>query len=304
MASRLSLALLFVALACGGEGSGGQSGSGGALASGGVAAGGSAGTGGALTGGTDAGGFAGIAGSSEAGGLAGAGASGGSAGAGGAGGSAGAGGGAGAGGTPSVPLPGFGTIQGDCGPIDSTELLSSGPFVFHTNLDFASMVFNYAALSPGGKIVHDDGNLGGSSLHSEIFSYEVLYRCELAALLKTEGKIEYQPSATKKTDLLVQLDGYKIGVSVTRAFAFPAGSTYSVAQAQGLLEGKLADILISTQGVKPVDSWQKQILHVLAYNEQHRDALKQAYPNVPAKTKADTIVMVTVTDGDDGFIYQ
>ena len=184
------------------------------------------------------------------------------------------------------------------------ELVSTGPHLFHTNLDFASMSFDYNALSPGGKKVHDEGNLGGKSLHSEIFAYEVLYRCELAALLKTESKILYQPGATKKTDLLVQIDGYKIGVSVTRAFAFPAGSTYSVAQAKALLDDKLGDILVSTQGVKPADAWQKQILHVLAYNEQHRDALKQAYPSVSASTKADTIVMVTVTDGSDGFIYQ
>lgn len=307
MAPRLSLALLLGAIACGSGGSGGgAAGSGGVLGTGaagglgGVAAGGSGGT----VGSSGAGGAAGASGIGGASGAGGSGGSSAAAGAAGSGGNAGAAGAAGAAGSPSVPLPGFGSIQGDCGPIDSTEILSPAPFVFQSNLDFASMAFDYNALSPGGKQVHDDGNLGGSSLYSEIFSYEVLYRCEFAGLLKTEGKILYQPWATKKTDLLVQIDGYKIGVSVTRAFAFPAGSTYSVAQAQGLLDGKLADIMASTQGVQPADAWHKQILHVLAYNEQHRDALKQAYPNVPVATKADTIVMVTVTDGSDGFIYQ
>ncbi len=101
----------------------------------------------------------------------------------------------------------------------------------------------------------------------------------------------------------MNIDGYKIGVSVTRAYAFPPGSTFSVTQAQNLLDGKLSDILLSSANVAAADAWQKQILHVLAYNDQHKDALAQAYPMIPANTRADTIVMVTVTHGDDAFIY-
>ncbi|MFO0571815.1 MAG: hypothetical protein U0263_39695 [Polyangiaceae bacterium] len=39
------------------------------------------------------------------------------------------------------------------------------------------------------------------------------------------------------------------------------------------------------------------------YDSQHRDALAQAYPLIPATTRADTIVMVTVTNGNDAFMY-
>jgi hypothetical protein len=155
----------------------------------------------------------------------------------------------------------------------------------------------------GGKKVYDDGNLGGSSIFSEVFSYEVLYRCELATLLKTETEIAYTDTGGKKTDLLVEIDGYKLGVSVTRAFAYPPGTTYTVAMAQSLLDKKLSDIVLSTQNVAAADAWKKQILHILAYDKQHRDALAQAYPTIPASTRADTIVMVTVTDGDDAFMY-
>lgn len=202
-----------------------------------------------------------------------------------------------------VPLNGLGAITGDCGPIDPTEITSPSPFTFETVLDFGTQTFDYNALSLGGKQLYDEGNLGGNSLYSEIFSYEVLYRCELATLLKTETKIEYQDAGGKKTDILVSIDGYKVGVSVTRAYAFPAGSTFTVTAAHDLLAKKLDDIVLSTQNVKPVDAWQKQILHVFAYNQQHEDALFQAYPTLPAATRADTIVMVTLTNGDDDFMY-
>ena len=265
--------------------------------SGGGSASGATGGGGAAVGGAPSGGAP-----SGGGGLPPTGGSSGSSSGGGAG--ASGGGGAGdAGDAGGVPLPGFGALFGDCGPLDATEILSPSPFSFQNNLDFGSAGFDYNALSPGGKKVHDDGNLGGSSIYSEIFSYEVLYRCELAKLLKTEAEVSYTDAGGKKTDLLVEIEGYKVGVSVTRAFAYPPGTPFTTSLAQALLEKKLGDILLSTQNVTPADAWKKQILHVLAYDQQHRDAIGQAYALIPAATRADTIVMVTVTDGADAFVY-
>lgn len=289
---------------CGDDSSGG--GSGGSGASGGVSgASGSAGQSAGGSSGSSSGGSAGVGGSTAGTGGSG-GATGGSGGAP-TGGSAGVGGSGGAtggtGGSEDVPLQGFGTISGDCGPIDSEEILSPDPFSFETHLDFGTSAFDYELLSTGGKYVYDAGNLGGNSLYSEVFSYEVLYRCELAKLLKTETEISYQDSGGKKTDILVEIDGYKIGVSVTRAFAFPAGSTYTQGDAQTLLEKKLGDIPLSTANVAAADAWQKQILHILAYNDQHRDAIFQAYGTLDSSYKADTLVYVTVTDGVDDFMY-
>ncbi|MEZ4228111.1 MAG: hypothetical protein R3B89_03040 [Polyangiaceae bacterium] len=151
--------------------------------------------------------------------------------------------------------------------------------------------------------MYDADNLGGNSLYSGVFSYEVLYRCELAKLLKTETEISYQDAGGKKTDILVEIDGYKVGVSVTRAFAFPSGSIYSQTDALTLLEKKLGDIPLSTANVSTSDAWEKQILHILTYNDQHRDALFQAYATLDSSYKNDTLVYVTVTDGMDDFIY-
>jgi hypothetical protein len=221
---------------------------------------------------------------------------------GGAGGSGGAGGG-GAGGGAAVPLPGFGDITGDCGVLDAMEIQSDAPFVFRGSIDFGMQVYDYSVLSPGGQKIYDDGNLGGSSLESEIISYEVLYRCELADLLKTESEVLYQDPAGKKTDLLVTIDAFKVGVSVTRAFGFPPDAPYTQQQAYDLLMKKLSDIPLSTANVDPTDAWEKQILHVIAYTSAHADTLELAYATIDPTVRADTVLLITVTEGDDAFIY-
>lgn len=157
-------------------------------------------------------------------------------------------------------------------------------------------------LSPGGQAMFAAGNLNQSSLYSEIFAYEVLYRCDAAAFLKGEAQIVYDTNS-KKTDLLVEIDGEKVGVSVVRAESFPKGSPYPVSQAYTVLEGKLADILLSSASVSAGDKWKKQILSILAQDQEHADAMLQAYAMIDPATKADTIVVLTVTEGNDDFIY-
>jgi hypothetical protein len=273
------LAVALALVACGaepnGSGAGGQS-AGGPPDGGapGSASGGSA-SGGSASGGSSAGGSA--AGGSASGGS---------------------------GGEGGVPLAGFGVIMGSCGELDPPELVAmSPPQKVDNSLDFAMMPFDYAALTVGGQKIYDDGNLGGSSLYSEIFAYEVLYRCELATLLKTETEIVYTNVGGKKTDLLVEIDGLKIGVSVTRGYHFPPNTPYMVSQAQALLEDKLSDILLSSANVSAGDAWNKQILHILAYEPQHVTALQTAWGLLDPAIVADTIVLVTLTDGDDAFIY-
>ena len=70
------------------------------------------------------------------------------------------------------------------------------------------------------------------------FFYEVLHRCEGADLLKTEMEVTYTDPSGKLTDLLVDIDGAKIGVSVTRAVGWPRDDPYTVESAQNILEQK------------------------------------------------------------------
>jgi hypothetical protein len=201
------------------------------------------------------------------------------------------------------PDPGLGVISGDCGLIDAMELDSPSPFTFENAIDFGMVGFDYDMLTPGGQEIFDDGNLGGSSLESEVVAYEVLARCEGASLLGTEAEIQYTDPMGIKTDLLVEIDDRVVGVSVTRAVGFPFDAPYTELQAAELLTDKLEDVLASTANVAPADAWVKQILHVIAYADMHAQSIFAAYATLPPEITADTILVVTVTHGDDAFVY-
>ncbi len=204
---------------------------------------------------------------------------------------------------PEVPLPGFGDIAGQCGVLEEPEWGDASPLLFRNVLDLGTVAFDASALSPGGQEIWVDGNLGGSSIHSEVFAYEVLRRCELADLLKTEGEIEYWDDGGKKTDLLVAIDSRKVGVSVTRAYHYPPGEPLTSAEAEALLQQKLGDVLLSEANARPVDAWHRSLLAVIAYDAQHGDAVAAAFAGLDPTVAADTIVVVTVTDGQDDYVY-
>jgi hypothetical protein len=209
-------------------------------------------------------------------------------------------------GAAAVPLPGFGAISGECGVITTADLTAADPRLVQGALDFGATAYSAAhlgELSAGGQHLVADDNLGGSSLVSEVFAYEVLYRCELATLLKTETEIAYADAGGKKTDFLVSIDGLRIGVSVVRAYVYPGTTAIDVPQATTRLTEKLSDIALSTANVQPVDAWQKQILVVIAYNQGDAESVATAWAGLAPGVKGDTIVVVTQTDGADAPLY-
>lgn len=205
--------------------------------------------------------------------------------------------------TTAPPPTELGELSGDCGLIDAMELNSPAPFVFTGAIDFGDVGYDYDLLTPGGKAIYEAGNLNPGSLYSEIVAYEVLARCDGAELLKTENTIVYDDPMGKKTDLLVDMDGLKVGVSVVRAVGFPKDAAWTPTQAKTILEKKLSDILVSSDNVAPEDAWVKQILGVVAYGPMHLESLLTAYDTLDPALKADTVLVITVTDGDDAFIY-
>lgn len=212
---------------------------------------------------------------------------------------------------PDVPGPdaagtGFGAITGQCGILTLAELDGTTPLWFEGELTFAERYDDpqdRGLLTPGGVEILLDGNAGGSSLYSEVFAYEWLARCEQAILLKTETEIVYDVVGSKKADLLVEIDGRKVGASVTRAVQFPFGQPYTLANATALMERKLDDIQLATAAVSAADRWSKQMLAILAYDLQHAQVAMQAWNGLDAETRDDTILIVAVTSGDDLFIY-
>lgn len=203
-----------------------------------------------------------------------------------------------------VPIAGFGTITGDCGVLDDSEWTSEQSFLFVNQLAL-SETYATSLLSEDAQEVVTDGNLGGSSVESEAVTMDLLYRCELADLLLTEGEVTYATEG-KKTDLVVQVDERRIGVSVTRAFQYPPGSELTQQRAEELLEDKLSDILESSANVSSADGWERQILYVIAYNQQHAEQIEAVWNSnlIEDAVRADTIVIVTATSGENEFLFQ
>lgn len=200
----------------------------------------------------------------------------------------------------------FGTITGACGVLD-VELTDVAPSTFVSHLSFPRLFdpgdpSDLDRVAPGTRTILTTDNAGGSSRLSEGFVYEVLHRCEAAELTHTESDIEYDPDGAK-TDLRVSIADIGIGVSVARAVKYPFGTALPSADAEELVEGKLADILESSANVEPEQAWQKQILGLMAYDQQHADEIRQALDATDAELRADTVVWVIVTDGRDEFIY-
>lgn len=198
-------------------------------------------------------------------------------------------------------------VAGMCGVLNDPELLGASPVLVQDAMTFARAYVDPAdrdLLTPGGKQIAETPNLGGSSEMSEIFAFEQLAQCETATLIAPESEIMYLDDGGKKTDILVSIDGHTIGVSVTRAFAFPIGTPYMTSQATTLLTRKLDDIQLANTNVAPAHQWEKQILSYMAIDDQAAQTVVGVWNGLDAAVKADTILLVTVTHGDDLFIYQ
>ncbi|MEZ4406426.1 MAG: hypothetical protein R3A52_08125 [Polyangiales bacterium] len=198
-----------------------------------------------------------------------------------------------------------GTVGGSCGTLASM-LASTAPslvddqLVFMTGESYARM-----NLSPDGQRLFDTANAGGSSAESEVMSFEVLHHCEGARLLRTETEIRYQPpddsGPNSITDILVEIAGQRVGVSVTRAWR-PSPLAFGDTEVRALLVDKLNGVNRSSVRVLPEDRWVKQILHVWVANAEVAASVRRVWMSLDASLRANTIVLVTQTTGG-GFLY-
>ncbi|MBI5534484.1 MAG: hypothetical protein HY898_17295 [Deltaproteobacteria bacterium] len=203
-----------------------------------------------------------------------------------------------------VPLGGLGQVACTCNQLDDAEWTSSSPFWFEDHIDFGTAGWDPTQLTAGGKQILADGNLGGSSIESEITAFEMLARCDYATLIKSESKIEYQQDGGgKKTDILVSIDGHKVGVSVVRAYHYPPSNPYTEPEATTILTKKLEDIPLALANAVPADKWERSILAVIAWDQQYADTVQAAWNALDANLKSNVIVYVTVTDGNDTVLY-
>lgn len=206
---------------------------------------------------------------------------------------------------PDGPLPGLGSLSGACGTLRAM-LRSPAPSLVENTIAFAAGErYERAQLSPGAQRLYDTPNAGGSSTESEVFSYEVLRRCEGAALVATETEIMYAPpddsGPSTISDILMSIAGDRVGVSVTRTYR-PAPMVVTDAIIRELIVRKLVGINRSSMRVLPAHRWVKQILHVFAPDADNARRVAAVWATLDAATRADTIVLVTVTRGG-GFLY-
>lgn len=163
-------------------------------------------------------------------------------------------------------------------------------FVTH---DFAATSpFATIPLSEGGRRILELPNAGGNSVSSEVISYELLRMMFGAHLSRTEMELEYFPHGSKITDYSVTINGECVGVSVTRAMKFRG--TFTTKDGAALLAKKLYGVSASTRAVVQ-ETWKKQILHVFAEHAYVADELRRAFDALDAETKANTVVLCTVT---------
>lgn len=188
----------------------------------------------------------------------------------------------------------FGTISGACGTLG--EAFTSPEPSFHSNVYDFDAAFDPAALRSLAKKRLDGNNNGGSSKCSETMSIQTLYDCEGLVGLKTELEITWDVVG-QTTDWLGEVDGVKVGVSVSRAYQGPNDQTYTVDDAVTLLTKKLGGINESTTNVNAADAWDKQVLHLWTLQPSWVAILEEGWNTLPSELRADTIIVVTVEQG-------
>ena len=186
----------------------------------------------------------------------------------------------------------LGKLSGDC-PALTSVWGSAAPSSFQNRIALANG-FDETLLSEDGATVWSTENLGGSSEESEVVSFEVLFGCEGAVLLGTEAQLAYSAEGSKG-DLLVEVAGHPLLVSVTRGFNYPdpdGGITVEVAAE--LLEKKFSGLDLLEQ------DHERALLHVIAWGDHDATALATAWEEADQR---DLLLLITVTDGDDEALY-
>lgn len=166
---------------------------------------------------------------------------------------------------------------------------------FYPNKDVSRM-----SLSHGATRLGSVPNAGGSSVLSEVLSFEVLQKCFQARLVKTEMEVEYYPEGGSITDYVCDMFNTRVGVSVTRAMKFYGDFTKEDAVA--LLSKKLRGVNQSSKNT--LEKWNKQVLHVWSANSHVTNTLVHVYDNLSVDLRSNTLVFITATTQQSSFIYE
>lgn len=156
------------------------------------------------------------------------------------------------------------------------------------------------ALSSAARRILNTPNAGGTSIWSEVMSFEIVSALFNAILLRTEMEIEYLPGS-KITDYSINLFGKSIGISVTRAMKYKG--TFTEEDGLRLLNKKLFGVIESSRCVIEEHSWERQILHIFAEKDYIADILRECLSQIDQELLSNTIVIVTVCKNAPWLFY-
>jgi len=171
--------------------------------------------------------------------------------------------------------------------------------VFQSSL-YVNTQFDKIVLSVGASRVRDTPNAGGTSVASEVMSFEAMRLLTGAQLSRTEMELEYYPRGKITDYSVVMPNGVRMGVSVTRALKYRG--TFTRTDARVLLEKKLFGITESTRTVVG-ETWPKQVLHVLVHEAYVADVLAAELENLSADLRSNTTVLITLVHNAKWMFY-
>lgn len=161
-------------------------------------------------------------------------------------------------------------------------------------------------------------NAGGASEFSEALSCDMFVKMYGGKYVRTEMEIEhwygwklpdmvlrFATTALSKHVLQVeeQIRGriekrkyVNVGISVTRAMAFPSPDDFTLNDADVLLRKKLNGLVVARAGVYEKDAFYKSVLHIWAQNQRIAGLLNTAYESLPANIRDNVLVICTVAE--------
>lgn len=182
---------------------------------------------------------------------------------------------------------------------DSGDLGSPSPSLYLNEVVF-EQEFVPADMYPDASDVYEDAS--ESAALSEAVAMEFM-QASLDATLATEGSVISYDIESEEFDYIITLAAQRVGVVVTRAVTFPFGSTYTAQAATNLLSNRLTDIAEAEANVSAQHAVVKSILCIVAWDGATGATLVEAWQALGESTRGDTIIMIIVTEGDDGNIY-
>jgi hypothetical protein len=152
--------------------------------------------------------------------------------------------------------------------------------------------------------IYLEPNAGGKSLHSEAISVKVLNELFGLSDIATEMEVEYRWFNYKRCDYICTMYGQRIGVSVTRAMAYPHPSLFTLEDACRLLNRKIYGLLVAREGVLEKHDFKKCILHIWCETKRISDLVRYYYSTLNVEMKDNIILVLTVTEYNEAsFIY-